>query len=36
MDARRNREWRHEYMALQMRDQENIEKGREEGTDSVL
>ena len=36
MDARRNREWRHEYMTLQMRDQENIEKGREEGTDSVL
>ena len=31
MDARRNREWRHEYMTLQMRDQENIEKGREEG-----
>ena len=31
MDARRNREWRHEYMTLQMRDQENIEKGRELG-----
>ncbi len=29
--ARKNREWRHEYMTLWMRDQENIEKGREEG-----
>ena len=25
--AERNREWRHEYMTLLMRDQENIEKG---------
>ena len=30
-DARKNRKWRHEYMTLLMRDQENIEKGREEG-----
>ena len=29
--ARKNRKWRHEYMTLLMRDQENIEKGREEG-----
>ncbi len=29
--ARRNREWRHEYMTLLMRDQENIEKGIEKG-----
>ena len=27
-EARRNREWRHEYMTLLMRDQENLEKGR--------
>lgn len=25
--ARRNKDWRHEYMTLQMRDQENIERG---------
>lgn len=30
-EAKKNREWRHEYMTLQMRDQENIEKGRAEG-----
>ena len=30
-NARKNREWRHEYMTLLMRDQENIEIGREEG-----
>ena len=30
-EARRNREWRHEYMTLMLRDQENIEKGREIG-----
>ena len=29
--ARENREWRHEYMTLLMRDQENIEKGVEQG-----
>lgn len=29
--ARKNREWRHEYMTLLMRDQENMEIGREEG-----
>jgi len=29
--AKKNREWRHEYMTLLMRDQENIEKGRLEG-----
>ncbi len=37
--AKRNREWRHEYMTLLMRDQENIEKGIKkgiEGTVSVL
>lgn len=26
--AKRNREWRHEYMTLLMRDQENIDKGK--------
>lgn len=30
-EAKRNREWRREYMTLLMRDQENIEKGRKEG-----
>ena len=29
--AKKNREWRHEYMTLLMRDQENIEKGIEKG-----
>lgn len=29
--AKRNREWRHEYMTLHMRDQLNIEKGIEQG-----
>ena len=30
MEARKNREWRHEYMTLLLRDQDNIEKGRAE------
>ena len=30
-NGKKNREWRREYMMLMMRDQENIEKGREEG-----
>lgn len=30
-EAKKNREWRREYMILLMRDQENIEKGRKEG-----
>lgn len=30
-EAKKNRKWRHEYMTLQMRDQENMEIGREEG-----
>jgi len=29
--AKKNRKWRHEYMTLLMRDQENMERGREEG-----
>ena len=29
--ARKNEEWRREFMTLLMRDQENIEKGRAEG-----
>ncbi len=29
--ARKNREWRHEYMTLLMRDQENIERGIQQG-----
>lgn len=31
LKAKQNREWRHEYMTLLMRDQENREIGREEG-----
>lgn len=30
-EAKQNREWRHEYMTLLMRDQENLERGREIG-----
>lgn len=30
-EAKKNRNWRHEYMTLLMRDQENIEKGKMEG-----
>ena len=30
-EAKKNREWRHEYMTLLMRDQENIKKGIEKG-----
>lgn len=30
-EAKKNREWRHEYMTLMMRDQLNIEKGVEKG-----
>ncbi len=30
-NARKNREWRHEYMTLAMLKQENYEKGKEEG-----
>lgn len=30
-EVRKNREWRYEYMTLLMRDQENIEKGIEQG-----
>ena len=29
--AKQNKEWRLEYMTLLMRDQENIDKGREQG-----
>ncbi len=28
-EAKKNREWRHEYMTLLMRDQENVEKGED-------
>ena len=30
-EAKKNREWRHEYMTLLMRDRENLEKGIEQG-----
>ena len=30
-EARKNRDWRHEYMTLYLRDQENLETGRAEG-----
>ncbi|MCM1539902.1 MAG: Rpn family recombination-promoting nuclease/putative transposase [Blautia sp.] len=32
-EAKRNREWRHEYMTLLMRDQINIEKGIQKGVE---
>ena len=35
-EARKNREWRHEYMTLLMRDQENVKKGREYGEELML
>lgn len=35
-EAKRNREWRHEYMTLLMRDLENLEKGREEGREEGI
>ncbi len=35
-EAKKNREWRHEYMTLLMRDQENVEKGREYGEELML
>ena len=34
--ARKNKERRHEYMTLLMRDQENIEKGRMEGVFGMI
>ena len=34
--AKKNREWRREYMTLLMRDQENIEKGKREGEEQML
>lgn len=34
--ARKNREWRREYMTLLMRDQENKEEGREEGREEGM
>lgn len=33
--AKKNREWRHEYMTLLMRDQENVEKGEERGEERL-
>ncbi len=35
-EAKKNRKWRHEYMTLLMRDQENIERGREEGREEGI
>ena len=35
-EAKKNREWRHEYMTLLVRDQENVEKGREEGREEGI
>lgn len=35
-EAKKNREWRHEYMTLLMRDQENVEKGKEYGEELML
>ena len=35
-EAKRNREWRYEYMTLLMRDQENIEQGIKQGMEQGL
>ncbi len=35
-EARKNRKWRHEYMTLLMRDQENVEKGLEKGLEKGI
>ncbi|XCP85609.1 hypothetical protein ABXS75_02045 [Roseburia hominis] len=35
-EAKKNREWRHEYMTLLMRDQENIEKGIEKERQRII
>ena len=35
-EAKKNREWRHEYMTLLMRDQENIQKGIEKGIEKGI
>ncbi len=35
-EAKQNREWRHEYMTLLMRDQINIEKGIEQGIEQGI
>lgn len=35
-EAKKNREWRHEYMTLLMRDQENIEKGIKQGIEQGI
>ena len=34
-NARKNREWRHEYMTLLMRDQENVEIGEKRGEERL-
>lgn len=36
MKAKQNREWRHEYMTLLMRDQMNVEKGIEIGIEQGI
>ncbi len=35
-EAKKNRNWRLEFMTLLMRDQENIEKGRMEGIEAII
>jgi predicted transposase/invertase (TIGR01784 family) len=35
-EAKRNREWRYEYMTLLMRDQENIEQGIKQGMEQGI
>ena len=35
-EAKKNREWRHEYMTLLMRDQENVELGEERLAQLIL
>lgn len=35
-EAKKNREWRHEYMTLLMRDQENVKIGEKRGEEKML
>ena len=35
-EAKKDREWRHEYMTLLMRDRENMEKGIEKGIRAMV
>ena len=36
IEARKNKEWRHEFMTLEMRDRENLERGRSEARSEII